>query len=318
MEGFDPGAMVEIVRGGAIEHTQLAPGHFVGHVLSARDARLCVDWGRYNLPVLAEGTFSRDALTLGFLLHDEGSAIFNGRSVPPDSVVLFSEGHEVTLSMPHRCNWVSVQVPRERLCDLGFEPRPGAFEVWPLAAPVARALKGTALPAFETLQGLSPHGRPSAAGDHAQALADLEDGAIAALSTTLERVEPRGRGLSRPPRGGRYRVARAAAEYMNDQLELPMTISEVCSAVGASYRTLERAFVQTYGLGPKRYLTHRRLSRLRLLLKAGHGGALGVTDLFLECGLTHFGRAAEGYRRLFGETPSMTASSGGCAVAEIG
>ncbi len=309
MEGFDPGAMLEAVRGGTLEHTPLAPGHFVGRVLRAWDARLSVDWGRYNLPVLAEGTFCRDALTLGFVLHDDGVAIFNGRSVPADSMLLFSEGHEVAISLPHHCNWVSAQVPRGLLSDLGFEPRPRVFEVWPLPAPVARTLKSTVLRAFETLQGRSPDGPPRAAPGAAQALADLEDATIAILSATLDRVEPRGRGGSHPHRGGRYRLARAAAEYINDQLDVPMKVSEVCSAVGAGYRTVERAFVEVYGLGPKQYLTRRRLSRLRLLLKAGQGLEHGVTDLFLRCGLTHFGRAAEGYRQLFGEVPSATASA---------
>jgi AraC-like DNA-binding protein len=80
---------------------------------------------------------------------------------------------------------------------------------------------------------------------------------------------------------------------------------------GTVSKDLERAFAKAYGLGPKKYLTHKRLSRLRLFLKAGHGREYGVSDLFLRCGLTHFGPAAQAYGKLYGETPSTTKTVAG-------
>ncbi len=42
-----------------------------------------------------------------------------------------------------------------------------------------------------------------------------------------------------------------------------VTISEICAATGVSWRTLDRAFMERFGIGPKTYLQRARLSRVR-------------------------------------------------------
>jgi AraC-like DNA-binding protein len=76
--------------------------------------------------------------------------------------------------------------------------------------------------------------------------------------------------------------------------------------MGCQIHTLERAFNRVVGVGPRRFIARRRLSRLRRLLLAGSAEALSVTDAMLSCGLSHLGRTAVHYRACFGEEPSAT------------
>ncbi|MCV6583895.1 MAG: helix-turn-helix domain-containing protein [Marinibacterium sp.] len=78
----------------------------------------------------------------------------------------------------------------------------------------------------------------------------------------------------------------------------------MADAIGASRRTMHRAFKDLFGVGPKGYLRLVRLHRFRQSLLQGPDAC--VTDAALDAGLGHFGRAARYYREQFGELPRDT------------
>lgn len=85
----------------------------------------------------------------------------------------------------------------------------------------------------------------------------------------------------------------------------PVRIAELCRLTGVSWRTLDRAFHDTYGCGPKAYHTRMRLGRVRHdLLSATMG--FKVADAANRQGFWHMGQFAQDYRRFFGELPSET------------
>jgi transcriptional regulator GlxA family with amidase domain len=65
-------------------------------------------------------------------------------------------------------------------------------------------------------------------------------------------------------------------------------------------RTLERAFKEHFGIGPKAYLIRRRLSGARDAL-VRDDGPTAIVDVANEWGFWHMGQFAKDYRALFGE-----------------
>lgn len=103
----------------------------------------------------------------------------------------------------------------------------------------------------------------------------------------------------------RRRVLGRALEYIHAYAGGQCTVEEVCLASSTSYSTLERAFRESFGLSPKRYIIQLRLSGLRQALLM-ESGARSITEVAHEWGFNHMGKVAADYRRQFGELPSCT------------
>ena len=61
----------------------------------------------------------------------------------------------------------------------------------------------------------------------------------------------------------RRRALKVALELLNDQERLPLRVSDLCRASGASGPTLHRAFQDELGVSPKQYIQSRSLSGAR-------------------------------------------------------
>jgi len=104
----------------------------------------------------------------------------------------------------------------------------------------------------------------------------------------------------------RARVVREAEDYMHTYLDRPMTLLEICEAIGVSERALIYAFCDRIGLSPKAYLKSLKLNRLRQDLKAADPRTQSVHQIARSWGFDHSGALAADYRRLFGELPRQT------------
>ena len=137
---------------------------------------------------------------------------------------------------------------------------------------------------------------PGAAGSVGQ----LEDELLLLLVQSLSQAE-RVTGISRTRR--RQTVARVLGylEATSDRVQ----IQELCRHVGTSWRSLDRAFKEHFGLTPKEYITVDRLTRVRRALKSADPSAQ-VSQIANDWGFSHLGRFAQIYRRQFGELPSET------------
>ncbi|MEM7076606.1 MAG: GlxA family transcriptional regulator [Pseudomonadota bacterium] len=100
---------------------------------------------------------------------------------------------------------------------------------------------------------------------------------------------------------------RSAIRVMEDNLEIPLPISELCTRVGLSHRQLNRVFALHVRKTPALYYRDIRLDRARgLVTQTG----LSMSEIAVASGFSsqvHFSRA---YRDRFGLAPSKDRSEG--------
>lgn len=99
-----------------------------------------------------------------------------------------------------------------------------------------------------------------------------------------------------------WHLVQASRCMVEDQLHQPPTVSELCTHLGVSRRTLQNAFQRVLGISPLSYLRAIRLGAARNALKS----ASSVTDAATALGFWHFGHFAKDYQAMFGELPSQT------------
>ncbi|MGJ8585774.1 MAG: helix-turn-helix domain-containing protein [Marinosulfonomonas sp.] len=103
----------------------------------------------------------------------------------------------------------------------------------------------------------------------------------------------------------RARALRVSLEIMEANVAENVQISTICAMSGVSLRTLNRAYREAFGIGPKAYFLRMRLGLLRRSLLESAPATL-VSDLANPLGFWHMGQLARDYRAVFGELPSET------------
>jgi len=128
---------------------------------------------------------------------------------------------------------------------------------------------------------------------------DLVSALVDALQTTLS-----SHGTPPEPRL-RTRAIRSALDHIEAHADVPPSVEEICRASGVSWRTLDYAFRDRFGVTPKRYLQALRLHQVRReMLDADRPRP--ISEVAANWGFWHMGQFAKDYRRQFGELPSET------------
>ncbi len=126
------------------------------------------------------------------------------------------------------------------------------------------------------------------------------------LKATLADVDSDGKvGLR-----ARSRAISRALDYIEDNGRDSVKVSQICKDTGVSLRTLDRAFLERFGIGPKAYLMRRRLMGVREILSTCYG-KVRVVDAANDWGFWHMGQFSHDYQKLFGELPSDTLNERG-------
>ena len=105
--------------------------------------------------------------------------------------------------------------------------------------------------------------------------------------------------------GFKARAAQSARDYIDAQAADAPAIRDVCRAAGVSWRTLNYAFRELFGVTPKQYLQATRLGYARKEL-CRNGPTVKITEVANNWGFWHMGQFAADYHRQFGELPSET------------
>jgi AraC-like DNA-binding protein len=130
-------------------------------------------------------------------------------------------------------------------------------------------------------------------------LSQLEDEVPVQLLAALSELQQAPKDI---PLRARQKGLRKAIEFINENAFENPNIPEICAASCLSWRSLDRAFKECFGIGPKRYTLQLRLIRVRQMLKVAPASAK-VSDIANAWGFWHMGDFAQKYRTFFGLNP---------------
>ncbi len=297
IEGFEE--LEEIVPGTRRELVQLERGKISGEIAHARIGDLSIDTASFNLGIRTKGESPRDRIGIGLLAASAGHVVRSSYKSRPGDVLVMQPGceHEnryhggasVIVVMASEADIASTYATEARMRD------PSCW--W------RKHYKGNA----ETVKRTIPH---------LQSLL----GRLGTMSLTLEAAEFWKRavieavtanvaaGMSSErdgPLPSALKIVRQVEEYLDARPTEPIHISEICSHLHASRRTLHRAFHEALGTGPIAFLRHRRLCAAHTALRSGQDFQT-ISAIAMQFGFQNFGRFAGYYHQLFGEYPSDT------------
>ncbi|WP_300652866.1 helix-turn-helix domain-containing protein [Hydrogenophaga sp.] len=104
----------------------------------------------------------------------------------------------------------------------------------------------------------------------------------------------------------RQELVRKVRELVFEHPEQPLSVSELCTRLHVTRRTLQNGFQETLGTSPATYLRTVRLNAVRRALREKPSRSSTIADTAARWGFWHMGHFSQDYKALFGETPSRT------------
>ncbi len=240
-----------------------------------------------------------------FFLGDQNQQPIHhsGMQLTPDHLIFYSPGSDHYSHTSSQCHWAAMTVTPEQLAASGH-----ALTGRDLTTPTQNRLFQPPERPISRLRSL--HG---AAGKLAATVPDilarpevakaLEEELVRAMVQCL--IEDTGTGSDRV-RSPRRAIMRRFERVLEENRGKPLYVTEVCSRIGVSERTLRSHCLEHLGVSPHRYLWLRRMHQARRGLAVAEQARTTVTDVATECGFWELGRFSVAYRNLFGEKPSAT------------
>ena len=296
----------EATSGWGLDWRQLDRGRFKTRLLHVATPSMLVSRFRSNRKFLQRGTSPSGVRTFGIVGVDSSPMDWGGREGNKDRIEVFPTSHAYECVSYPGFHANGLSIAEDHICSVA--------EVLGLPNPLETLPKGPCFvePDPLRLQTLRRRldGLYSAATAHAEVRLseaarsemelELHSALVAALATGFETP------LRNPGPDFRSRTLKLALEYIEEQADLAPSITDDCRASGASYRTLNRAFLDRFGVSPKQYLQAIRLDGVRKQLQR-KGPTTKIIDIANDWGFWHMGQLAADYRRQFGELPSETA-----------
>jgi AraC-like DNA-binding protein len=224
------------------------------------------------------------------------SALDNWKGVEPPSAVVVGFGAGAEFDGVGRPGFDALTLSFDKEAFIGLADRLGIA----VEKTVFEAALHSAMARPELIGKLLSHAN-NFLNSAAPALSEAEEEAITAeLLCTLTASEQH---LDQSSVRKRDRALDRALEYISQHGSENLKIGELCVLSGASWRTLERAFNERFGVGPKAYAKYVRLQRMRAELLAAPPGT-PINSVANRWGFWHMGELARDYRLLFGRLPS--------------
>ena len=294
----------EATRGWDLDWRQLDRGRLDAKLLLVAGPSASILRVSFNRSFLQRGSSPTGMLTFGLLGESVGEIEwFRGRAAA-DSLLVFNSGGEYESVSQPGFNAHTLSFSEEHLdriaADLELPVILGHYRQGGIALHTDSTATGNLrLRLLELDRALVEGGAATKAGWIRNEL----EHEIPARLVRLLAAEP----AATSSRIDRRRVVAAqnARDYIDAHANEPPAIQEVCRAAAVSWRTLDYAFRELFGVTPKRYLQAMRLDGVRRGLHR-RGPSAKISDIANDWGFWHMGQFAADYRRQFGELPSET------------
>jgi AraC-like DNA-binding protein len=307
--GFEPSQAFDVVYGGSFEHRLLSSKRATMEHQRLTLGEIRLETGRYDFPVIAQGSMPRDAICIGFVAEGSDSTRYNTVLIGQDDVQIYQAGVELLYHASAASRWVVFTVPEEHLQQAVLERAGRSFE-WPgRAARSVRLLPGgRAALTCMTDDAMSLARSLDSTGGMARDLGnEIRRSLMTGFVDALVAAAPgrKSEGFSAEQR--HHHLIMACERLVLSGEEVDIALATLARRSGYSLRSLELIFRRSVGMTPGRWFMNARLNGvLRDLVVAGP--TCTVADVASKWGFRHMSRFSEQYRKAFGELPSQTLS----------
>jgi AraC-like DNA-binding protein len=300
----DPIPYKTIMPSAEVEMLVAAKGEFCGKLIQILFEHLWTHWGCENQPRVAHSTLNRKRTFIAFLADaQQPAAYYSGLEVSAKTIALSGGGSSRHIRTRAACQWVAMSLPEDvlsatsrALAGRELTAKPDLCLVHPSPAHMARLIRlhATARHLAETAPETFQQPEVSSA---------LEHELVHAMVTCLA-------DATRPEAVVTWRrhsaIMKRFEQVLAESSDRPIHLAQICTAVGASERTLRNSCEEQLGMGPIRYLWLRRMHLARRALIRTDPGKSTVAQVAAQYGFWDWGRFAMAYRALFGELPSAS------------
>jgi AraC-like DNA-binding protein len=299
----DPDDYASAIRAARGELTVIASGRFAAKLI------------RIDLHDLWMQRFTETLPRIGAWANVAGRAIISFRTRPGPSLLTGSVEMQPSSLMRHReaerffqqssgeAWFGSLSLPVEKMVSV--EAAIGAVDLTPPHDSLLITPPPAAMARLQHLHAGAAQLAEAAPAvlAHPEAARGIEQALIEAMMDCL------GGGEVREDRAALRQHAAIMRRFhrtIEQHLDQPLYIPDLCAEIGASERTLRACCQEHLGMSPKRYLLLRRMHLVRRALRESTPADSTVTETATRYGFWQFGRLAGEYRALFGEAPSET------------
>lgn len=258
---------------------------------------------RETLPRIMTDVRLPGRVCIGFHVRPSPVYLWCGLEIGPNDLLSFSDVPDYYTRVTGASEVGSISLPLDQIGSasaaiVGRElvpPRDGLV-LRAMKTPLAR------LRALHERAACLARAAPSILAD-TEVARGIEQSCIEAMIECLavERSEP-----DRTAVGRHQLIMRRFFAFVEANAERALYLSETCTAIGTTERTLRRCCQEQLGFGPKHYLLLRRMHLARRALRHADPANATVASIAARFGFWDFGRFAAAYRDLFGEAPSVT------------
>ena len=307
---FDQDMMKEVVRGSALANLQLAKGAFRGILNRVELGPVCIDFGAYNLRVLARGELASDRYTFAMLLQSSDETKLYKKFLPRFNLIMFPCGYEMDVFLGNMAEWVCITVNKKYFSDFYEQLTGKSKDSLPERPLILKQHQYDFRALNQILKIILGKEKVLHQGKkYAVSPVEMLDELTFVLARSL--LEYQEKDVVVINKNRRVKLVNQAEELFNSDTFLHQidktTMPAICKLFNVSIRTLEYAFRESYGLSPAKFLKLIRLNKVRnALLFPTTGPQKTVTEIAVRYGFTHLSQFAADYRSSFSELPSET------------
>ncbi|MDZ7920508.1 helix-turn-helix domain-containing protein [Rhodoferax sp.] len=285
-----------------LHYEQLSSGDFRGELLMLQLSGVSLTSEKTNLALRQRGRLGEDVYGFAMSVDPSGDVYFDGRKVHPDAI-LCGSGREIDFVTPPKHHLIGLTVDRSLLDSLWDRMYQKPLATWLERQVDLRPTSENAIALrAKHLQDLK---QALALAQHFTDAADLNQLRDDILIEWIEAIPPNVDVSDMDSLARRKRLVDKACDLMLVNRDLPPSILDICSQVGASRRKLNYCFQDVLGISPTQYLRALRLNGVRRSLRQAEPDET-VQDIATRWGFWHQGQFSLDYKKHFFQLPSET------------
>jgi AraC-like DNA-binding protein len=292
----------DAVQGAQIEVLQLQRGRLRGHLTHMLVGGMPLSVGAFSVGVRTRGILSDDRVTIGMLTGCTNRVTHWSNEMRPADILVIPPGTAHDGRYHGGASYAAISLDEADIASVfGAEPRLGELGVVPETHFRADPREGELV--IRRLRDMVARLENIKSTWNADTTAFWKRSIIEMMTATILSNEP-------SDRDGHLLSSRRIVDKVESYIEAvglrPVHISEICSKVHVSRRTLHRAFCDAIGIGPVAFLRFRRLCCVHSVLRNSDPATTTIADVAIEQGFLNLGRFSGYYHSLFDEYPSET------------